>query len=170
MIDWAQLIVTFLGILLGSGLIQFFITRKDNKDKEITQIQKELNQEINRKEKKYEQHYSEQKEEIEDLKDVIEKLSRSDFEQSKYMKYVGDEIMGLAHDKLVRLTDKYQDRGAITLKELATLKAIYQPYHEGLGGNGDGQAGYEYCIKLPVVSEEQAKKLDAENRDISTAC
>ena len=155
-----ELLVTFLGMLLGSGLIQFFITRKDNKREELKQIQKELKQEIEGKEK-----------EIEKLNEIIIQLTENDTQQSKYIKYVGDEIMGLAHDKLVHLTDKYQNRGAITLKEIATLKAIYKPYHEGLGGNGDGQAGYEYCIKLPVISEEQAKKIDMENRNmLSTAC
>lgn len=149
----AELLVTFLGMLLGSGLIQFFITRKDNKKEELKQIQKELKQEMEEKEKEY-------KEEIEKLNEIIIQLTENDAQQSKYIKYVGDEIMGLAHDKLVCLTDRYQDRGAITLKEIATLKAIYKPYHEGLGGNGDGQAGYEYCIKLPVVSEEKAKEMD----------
>ena len=156
MINWAELLVTFLGILLGSGLIQFFITRKDNKEQEFEKIKKELDQRENKGNERFLAH----KTEIDKLNDAITKLSENDSEQNKYMKYVGNEIMGLAHDRLVRLTDKYQTRGGITLKEKATLDAIYQPYHEGLGGNGDGQAGYEYCMTLPIITEEQAKIWD----------
>lgn len=158
--DWAQLLVTFLGILLGSGLIQFFINRKDDKENRIKQIQRELRKEIDEKEKRNEQHYLEHKEEIQKLNEIIVQLSENDAKQSEYMKHIGNELVGLAHDRLVCLTDKFQDRGGITLKEKATLKAIFEPYHNGLGGNGDGQAGYEYCMSLPVIAEEEAKALD----------
>jgi len=153
MLNWAQLILTFLGVVLGSGLIQFFITRKDNRNKE-------LQESLDKKEKENELRYLEYKKEIYKLNDMISELSKNDTQQNEYMKYIGDELVGLAHDRLVRLASKYQNRGAITLKEKATLEAIYQPYREGLGGNGDGQAGYEYCMTLPIITEEKAKELD----------
>lgn len=160
MINWAQLLVTFLGILLGSGLIQFFITRKDNKEQKFEQIQKEFQEDLDKREAKGKERFLAHKTEIDKLNQTILELSKNDSEQSQYLRYIGNEIMGLAHDRLVRLTDRYQIRGAITLKEKATLDAIYQPYHEGLGGNGDGQAGYEYCMTLPIITEEKARELD----------
>lgn len=156
MINWIQLVITFIGIVLGSGLIQFFVTRKDNKEEEFFELKKEIQKDRESREKSFAAH----KIEIEKLHKAINDLNHVDLDQKTYLGYVGDELMGLAHDRLVRLTDKYQIRGAITLKEKATLDAIYKPYHEGLHGNGDGQAGYEYCMTLPIVTEEQARELD----------
>ena len=156
MINWIQLAITFIGIILGSGLIQFFITRKDNKEEEFLKLREEIQKDRESRERGFATH----KIEIEKLNKAIDNLNHVDSDQKTYLNYVGDELMGLAHDRLVRLTDKYQLRGAITLKEKATLDAIYKPYHEGLHGNGDGQTGYEYCMTLPVITEEQARELD----------
>lgn len=158
--DFLQLFVTFVGMILGSGIIQFLLNRKDAKDNKLDALQKELQEGLEERENVGKARYLEHKEAIQKLNEAIFQLTQNDTNQSQYMKYVGDEIMGLAHDKLVYLTDWYQERGGITLKEQATLKAIYVPYHEGLQGNGDGQIGYEYCMKLPVITEEQAKELD----------
>lgn len=68
-------------------------------------------------------------------------------------------ILGLGHDKLLYLTDKYVKRGAITLKEKRNLKFLSGPYFE-LGGNGDCETGYEACEKLPVVSDDDAEEMD----------
>lgn len=62
-------------------------------------------------------------------------------------------LRGLAHDRILFLTDNYIKRGAITAKEKSNLKYLYQPYHD-IGGNGDCETGYEACDKLPIVSEE----------------
>ncbi|MDO4620049.1 MAG: hypothetical protein Q4B09_05435 [Lachnospiraceae bacterium] len=72
-------------------------------------------------------------------------------------------LIGLGHDRLLALGAIYIRRGAITVSEKSNLKMIYEPYH-GLGGNSDGTTIYEECMKLSVISEEEAKKLDAENR------
>lgn len=69
-------------------------------------------------------------------------------------------LLGLAHDRIVFLTDCYVRRGAITLKEKRNLRFLYEPYSE-LGGNGDCKIGYEACEKLDVVSEEEAQERDA---------
>lgn len=71
-------------------------------------------------------------------------------------------LLGLGHDKLIYLTDKFVRRGAITLKEKRNLKYLYEPYHDGLGGNGDCEIGYDACQKLKVVSDEDALLLDSE--------
>lgn len=68
-------------------------------------------------------------------------------------------LLGLGHDKIIYLTDRYVKRGAITLKEKRNLEFLYQPYAE-LGGNGDCKIGYDACQQLPVVSEEEAMYMD----------
>ena len=160
--DWLQLIITLIGVILGSGLIQFFVNRKDSKQEQLKQIQKELKDGLDEREATGKSRYLEHKEAIQKLEEVIFQLTKNDTEQSKYMRYIGEELMGLAHDKLVSLTDHYQERGSITLKEKATLEAIYKPYHDGLGGNGDGKIGYEFAMKLPIVTDSQAREIDLE--------
>lgn len=68
-------------------------------------------------------------------------------------------ILGLEHDKLLYLTSKFMVRGVITAKEKTNLKYLYEPYKE-LGGNGDCETGYEECMKLKVVTDEEASHLD----------
>lgn len=83
-----------------------------------------------------------------------EKEAENDSAQSRM-------LLGLGHDKILYLTDKFVRRGAITRKEKTNLKYLYEPYHDGLGGNGDCEIGYEACTKLPIVSEEEALKMDS---------
>lgn len=68
-------------------------------------------------------------------------------------------LLGLGHDKIIYLTDKFVRRGCITLKEKRNLEFLYKPYAD-LGGNGDCKIGYDACQKLPVVSEEEAADAD----------
>lgn len=68
-------------------------------------------------------------------------------------------LLGLAHDRLIYLTDTFVKRGGITLKEKRNLEYLYSPY-EALGGNGDCKIGYEACQRLPIISEEEAAKRD----------
>lgn len=180
--EWIQTILTFVGVIIGSGLIQFLITRKDNKkdkiDKFYDKIEKslvehkkfsensfsELNNKIiqglNERENTGRERYEHHEKAYKELSEAILELTKHDAKQNQYIKYMGDELMGLAHDRLVSLTDAYQLRGAITLKEKATLEAIFKPYHEGLGGNGDGEQGYKYAMSLPVVTDAQAREMD----------
>lgn len=72
-------------------------------------------------------------------------------------------LLGLGHDKIIYLTDKFVRRGSITLKEKQNLNFLYQPYSD-LGGNGDCKIGYDACDKLPVVSEEEAEAMDEKIR------
>ena len=184
--DWVQTILTFAGVIIGSGLIQFFINRKDSKkdriDKFCDKIEKSLLEHKEISEKEYEElnnkmikgleereatgreRFMHHEAAYKELSEAIIKLTEHDEKQHKYMKYMGEELMGLAHDRLVTLTDSYQLRGAITLKEKATLEAIFKPYHEGLGGNGDGEQGYKYAMSLPVVTDDQAREMDSKRR------
>lgn len=70
-------------------------------------------------------------------------------------------LLGLGHDKIVYLTDRYVRRGAITLKEKRNLQFLCDPYFD-MGGNGDCRIGYDACNKLPVVSDETAEQMDME--------
>ena len=78
---------------------------------------------------------------------------------SQHEKAQNDMLIGLGHDKLLYLTDKFVQRGGITLKERRNLDYLYKPYHAA-GGNGDCQIGYEACEKLPTLSDEEAMALD----------
>ena len=78
---------------------------------------------------------------------------------SQHKKAQNDMLIGLGHDKLLYLTDKFVQRGGITLKERRNLDYLYKPYHAA-GGNGDCQIGYEACEKLPTLSDEEAATLE----------
>ena len=186
-----QIMLAVVGSSALFSFVQFLITRRDNKKKEaktdkIDDLKKELMTALEKNNSDYSDRYDELKESLVDglndreergkaryeehqqsikkLNEAILQLTSNDTEMKKYMKHIGDEIMGLAHDKLIYLSDRFQERGAITLKEKSNLVSIYTPYHDGLGVNGDGKAGYEYCMKLPVITEEEARQLDAEIR------
>jgi len=72
-------------------------------------------------------------------------------------------LIGLGHDRVIYLTDRYVRRGSITLKEKRNLEYLYAPYRD-MGGNGDCKIGYDACQDLPVVSEEVAEGMDIELR------
>lgn len=159
--NWVQMILTFAGVIVGSGLIQFFITRKDSKKNEITELKKDLKEGLEARERTGKERYLEHQEAIQKLNEAIFQLTKNDTEQSQYMKNIGESLIGLSHDKIISLSDKYMERGAITLKEKGTIRSIYEPYQK-LGGNGDCHVAYGYINNLPVVSEEKARELDKE--------
>lgn len=68
-------------------------------------------------------------------------------------------LTGLAHDRILCITDKLVKRGGITLKEKRNLRYLYEPYKE-LGGNGDCEIGYEACQKLPIITEEDVEEME----------
>ena len=72
-------------------------------------------------------------------------------------------LLGLGHDRIIYLTDKFVRRGSITLKEKRNLKFLCDPYFD-LGGNGDCKIGFDACDKLPVVSEDEANDMDEKLR------
>lgn len=72
-------------------------------------------------------------------------------------------LLAIGHDRIVFLTAKYIDRGAITVGERANLEQLYEPYHD-MGGNGDGKSGFEACKALEIISDNEAKARDLEIR------
>lgn len=210
--DWIQMVVTIVGVVISSGLIQFYFNRKDKlkedakKDNADT-IKKEMKDhltEVNsqwkidycdknaqaiqtlreevavgldererRGTQRFEEHRLaiekmniEHQKDFQELKQAIQKLTENDTKIVDSLGKIADKqdvmangIMGLSHDKLVFMTDRITERGAITLKEQATLTSIYEPYIK-LEGNGDAKAGYKHVMGLKVVSDEEAKDMD----------
>ena len=92
---------------------------------------------------------------------LIQRRDRKKDEEKAKNSATSRMIIGLGHDKIVSLTDKYVRRGAITLKEKRNLQCLYEPYRD-LGGNGDCKIGYDACEKLPVISDTDAFRRDVE--------
>lgn len=68
-------------------------------------------------------------------------------------------VIAMLHDKIFEKAERYIKRNGITVKELDNLRYLYSPYN-GLGGNGTGQQLFETCLKLPIITEEEADELD----------
>ena len=59
-------------------------------------------------------------------------------------------VMGLGHDRIIYLCEKYIDRGWITSEEYENLKVwLYEPYEE-MGGNGTAKRLMAIVDNLPV--------------------
>lgn len=74
-----------------------------------------------------------------------------------------EALLGLGHDKIIYLTSQIEKRQKITLGEKTNLKRLYDPYRK-LGGNGDCKTAYEYCVDLPVCTNEEADELDRKRK------
>lgn len=62
-------------------------------------------------------------------------------------------LMGLGHDRIIEMGERYIDQGFITLEQYEDLdKYLYQPYH-ALGGNGTAEKIMDEIRKLPCVPE-----------------
>lgn len=179
-----------IALIISGGFftfLQFMITRKDNKEEKEEKEQKEDYKAINEKvekgleereetgRKRYEEHkeaidglndrQEKIEEAIEELRKVVVKLAENDEQHNLFLSANSRLLVGLTQDRLIHLTDKYCERGCITLDELAVIEEIYEPYHkEPLNGNGRGKAGVEMCRKLPKVSDEIAVMKDIELR------
>ena len=71
MTEWVQIIFTFLGVIIGSGLIQFLITRKDDKKNEIKELKEDLKKGLDEREETGKARYTEHQESIEKLNEAI---------------------------------------------------------------------------------------------------
>lgn len=179
-----QIIITVLGSGALFSFLQFLIQRKDNKDERKIQeqfesIEKKIDEGLAAGEKTSLERYNEHHETIKEMmcihKDDFNSLLKTFNELKENGKRLEEKmekiatnqentcsaLVGVVHDKIVHMTDKITERGAITLKERATLDSIYQPYRI-MGGNSHAKAGYEHCIDLPVISDEESKRMDDE--------
>ena len=96
-----------------------------------------------------------------ELKDNVILLTGAIAEMKEYNQTVGAAVNGIIHDRLIHNVDNYISRKGITIEELSTLKSMYYPYKK-LGGNGDVETAFEQATKLPVITKEEATKLDEE--------
>ena len=58
-------------------------------------------------------------------------------------------LLGLAHNVIFNMCEKYLERGYVTPMEYDDLLYMYEPYKES-GGNGTGQILFERVTKLPM--------------------
>ena len=172
--DWIQFGATILGVILGSGLIQFLITRKDNKEKDAKKdsansLRKELKDHLTNVNDKWKIDYCDKnRDAIEKMSEAIEKLTANDTVIAESLKSIADkqDIMasanvGMIHNTLIRFTDPIIARGVVTYDELATLDSLYVPYSK-LGGNGECKRRYNDVNKLKIVTPEKAIERDRE--------
>ena len=74
-----------------------------------------------------------------------------DYLRQKYGKKTMVErlVLGMAHDRLHFLCQKFIEKGGLTSEEFDTLRSIAEPYLE-MGGNGSGKKLYEQASALPI--------------------
>lgn len=162
--DITKIILAIIGSNALFTFLTFLIQRKDKKDDKFTAMEKQLKDGLDDRENTGKARYEEHKEAIQDLREIVMQLAEDAQERAVLEKCVASSLMALSHDKLVYLGKIYQRRGAITLAEKNNLRLIYEPYHNGLGGNSDGEGYFDYCTHLPVVTEEEALEMDNKNR------
>lgn len=199
MIDVNQAI-TIVSVILGSGLVQFLLTRKDKKQEDakkdnadtikkdmkdhltevnnkwkadycdknsklIEELTRDVKLGLEQREQKGLERYQEHKEAISELREAIIALTKDAEDRRTLESYMASSLLAITHDKLVYLGKTYQKRGAITLAEKNNMKLLYTPYHDGLGGNSDGEGYYTYCMHLPVVTDEEAAEMDKKSKE-----
>ena len=159
-----DIIITIITSNAVLAFITFLIQRKDKKNDKFKELEDKINNGLEEREKTGKERYKEHQEAIQELREVVIKLSEDAEERKHLAQCMASSLMALSHDKLVYLGKTYQRRGAITLAEKNNLRLIFEPYHNGLGGNSDGEGYFDYCMHLPVVTEEEALEMDRKNK------
>ena len=66
-------------------------------------------------------------------------------------------LLGLAHDRITFLSNKYIERGEITQDEYENLyQFLYKPYSD-IGGNGTAKRLMNEVDKLPIVQKQKKR-------------
>lgn len=69
-------------------------------------------------------------------------------------------LIGLAHDRILHLCEKYIERGGITKEEYDDLhQYLYDPY-KSAGGNGSAERMINEVDKLPIIPSSEAYMMD----------
>jgi hypothetical protein len=113
-----------IGVVISSlfSLIQFLITRHDNKKAQVNLSCIEM-------QKKHEKNF-------EKIEGRLEEVS--------------DLCMGLAYDRIIHVGESFLNRGWITVDEREDFrKYLWGPYHQA-GGNGSGDAMMKAIDELPI--------------------
>lgn len=159
-----DIIITIITSNAVLAFITFLIQRKDKKNDKFKELENKIDSGLEKREETGKERYEEHQEAIKELREVVIKLSEDAEERKHLAQCMASSLMALSHDKLVYLGKTYQRRGAITLAEKNNLRLIFEPYHNGLGGNSDGEGYFDYCMHLPVVTEEEALEMDRKNK------
>ena len=140
------------------GFMQFLVSHfTESKTHRVERVEN-----VSNLRKELKQGTDENSKAIEELRQAVLALTDDADERRKYEKAMGESLMALTHDRLVHLGRQYQQRGGITLAEQTNLTMLYTPYHDGLGGNHDGEIWYNYCMnELEVITEQRAIELDS---------
>lgn len=177
-----QSIITFLGVLVGSGIIQFFVNRKDKqiedeKNDKLKAMDEKFQKGLDEREAKGLERYNEHKvaiaemslqhqKDFQQLKDAIKQLTENDTNIAKLIERneqtigtIADGLVGMIHNTIIYTTEPILKRDAVTYEELATLDSLYVPYSK-LGGNGECKRRYYDVNKLTKISKEEADKRD----------
>lgn len=171
--DWGQTAVTVFTVIISSGIIQYFVNRKDKKkENEKIDLRTEMKQHLTNVNDEWKVKYCDKnREAIEQLNIAIQKLTENDSRITHSIEMMAgkqDTIalanVGMIHNTIIRFTDPIIQRNAVTYEELSTLDSLFQPYSK-LGGNGECKRRYDDVNKLPKISKEEAYDRD---RDIET--
>lgn len=180
-----QTTITFAGVVIGSGIIQFFVSRKDKlkedaKKDSADSLRKELKDHLTDVNAQWKTDYCDKnreaileieethKKDWQEMQKAIAQLVENDsrFADSiekmvEKQECIAQANVGMIHNTIIRFTDKIVERESVTYEELATLDSLYVPYSR-LGGNGECKRRYEDVNKLTKVSKEEAVKRDRE--------
>ena len=137
------------------SLIQGLNDREDTGRKRYEEHQEA----IKRMNEEHQQDFNELRKAIEALVANDAKITESIEKMAGKQDVMADCLLGQAHDRIIYLTDKISERGAITIKEKATLTSMYEPYKK-LGGNGHCKTAMNHMDTLKVVSDNEAKTMD----------
>jgi glutamate mutase epsilon subunit len=109
-----QVVLAVIGSNAVFAFITFLIKRKDDKDDRFKELDNKIENGLEEREEVSKERYEEYQENINELREVIIKLSEDAEERKHLTQCMASSLMALSHDKLVHLGKTYQRRGAIT--------------------------------------------------------
>ena len=83
----------------------------------------------------------------EELKPVMDEIT---IERKKFEALKNDY-----RSKLIRKCEEALQRGSVTMLEFNVLTELWKVYHEGLGGNGQGEDFYQRVCQLPIKNDDK---------------
>ena len=83
----------------------------------------------------------------EELKPVMDEIT---IERKKFEALKNDY-----RSKLIRKCEEALQRGSVTMLEFNILTELWKVYHEGLGGNGQGEDFYQRVCQLPIKTDDK---------------
>lgn len=83
----------------------------------------------------------------EELKPVMDEIT---IERKKFEALKNDY-----RAKLIRKCEDALQRGSVTMLEFNILTELWKVYHEGLGGNGQGEDFYQRVCQLPIKTNDK---------------